>query len=520
MNKSLYFSLIVFLFSSLNAFPQTYGVYDFKGNFEKKVSFEKIDFLGENVVTGKTSEGLFLLSSDLRPMLNLQGTEVTEYISPWIIVKGPNGLGAFHEYGQLSLPLEFEEIRTYKSLLLARKGNDYWVFEKGKSKISSMGSADLAILTHHGMVILKKENKFLLPLSKTPEKEYQLLSENEGNYLLAKEGTGYGLINREGDYVLDPIIDQLEHSKGDNFYGYDENQYLLIKGDDVRAQVSYNSYHKITKEGDLMLEYIHGKLRRVMKEDGILLDAVGMESVALIGKDLYNVRFRENKLGLLGEKGWLVQPSSTAEWIDAGSEGLFPARKNGKLGFVSATGQWLISPQFAEITLFSEGIAAYRNLSSWGLIDANGKVISESKWDEIQSFKSGLAIAKYNNSFFLIQSDGEPLNQGGFDKISRLENGYFLVEFDSKTGLLDRKGATLLPLEFEKIDLIGKNLFVVSKSGKEGLISSEGESIFPNLYEEIEIDLINGKILVREFPVQIPAGEFGKKRKKGAKSSP
>jgi hypothetical protein len=520
MNKSLCFSLIVFLFSTRNALPQTYGVYDFKGNLEKKVSFEKIDFWGENVVTGKNSDGLFLLSSDFRPMLNLQGTEVTEYISPWIIVKGPNGLGAFHEYGQLALPLEYEEIRTYKSILLAKKGNGYWVYEKGKDKISSLGSADLATLTHHGMVILKKGDKFLLPLSKTPEKEFQLLSENEGDFLLAKEASGYGLINREGDYVLNPVVDNLEHTKGDNFYGYDENQYLLIRGDDIRAQVSYNSYHKITKDGDLILEYIHGKLRRVMKEDGILLDAVGMESVTMVGKDLYNVRFRENKLGLLGEKGWLVQPLSATEWIGAGSEGLFPAKKGGKLGFVTSSGQWIISPQFTEVSLFSEGLAAYRNLSSWGLIDAKGKVISESKWDEIQSFKSGLAIAKYKNSFFLLQSDGEPVNQGGFDRITRLENGYFLVEFNSKSGLLDRKGTTLLPMEFEKIAGIGKNLFVVTKDGKEGLIFSEGASIFPNLFEDIEIDITNGKVLAKEFPVQTPAAEIGKKRKKGAKSSP
>ena len=48
-----------------------------------------------------------------------------------------------------------------------------------------------------------------------------------------------------------------------------------------------------------MLEFVHGKLRRVLEEEGILLDAVGMESVKQIAPDAYNIRFRENKLGLL-----------------------------------------------------------------------------------------------------------------------------------------------------------------------------------------------------------------------------
>ncbi|HCX75388.1 MAG TPA: hypothetical protein DHU93_08215, partial [Algoriphagus sp.] len=65
----------------------------------------------------------------------------------------------------------------------------------------------------------------------------------------------------------------------------------LIEGDLVQANIRYNSYHKITYQDGLMLEYIHGKLRRVMEGDGILLDAVGMTEVIRIDQDLYNVRF-------------------------------------------------------------------------------------------------------------------------------------------------------------------------------------------------------------------------------------
>ncbi|WP_332911131.1 hypothetical protein [Algoriphagus boritolerans] len=119
---------------------------------------------------------------------------------------------------------------------------------------------------------------------------------------MAKESTGFGILNFEGDYVMQPILSQLEHTRGNYFYGYDENQYLLIKGDHIRSDVSYNSYHKITKEGDLLLEYIHGKLRRVMEEDGILLDAVGMESVNVVGKNHYIITFRDKSIGLLGKK--------------------------------------------------------------------------------------------------------------------------------------------------------------------------------------------------------------------------
>ena len=108
-----------------------------------------------------------------------------------------------------------------------------------------------------------------------------------------------------------------------------------------------------------MLEFIHGKLRRVLEEEGILLDAVGMESVKLIGPDLFNIQFRENKLGLLGKNGWLVAPNSDAEWIGMGNEGLFPALKNGNYGFVNGEGKWIIQPTYQEVGTFSEKIGSY-----------------------------------------------------------------------------------------------------------------------------------------------------------------
>lgn len=519
MRNKYTLALLTYICISISALAQTWEIYDLNGNLTSRAIYDEIQILGETVTVGKNSDGLFLLSSDLRPMLNLQGEAVFQYLQPWIIVQGPKGIGAFHEYGQLCLPLEYEEIKTYTNILLARKGNNYWLFERGSGKTTALGQAEEAIITHHGMIILKKNGSFYLPLSKDPGKPYQLLSPNEGNFLLAKETTGYGLINREGEYVLDPIVDQLEHTRGNYYYGFDENQYLLIRGDEVKAQVTYNSYHKITKEGDLMLEYIHGKLRRVMEEDGILLDAVGIESVQLIGKDLYNVHFRENKTGLLGKKGWLVQPTSEADWIGLGNEGLFPARKAGKFGYLDTSGQWSVPPQFAETLLFSEQVAAFRNSSTWGLINSKGTVLSESKWDEIKPYSNGIAVASLGGAYYLLNNTGEVVNPLGFDKVCRIKEGYFLVEKDHKKGLLDQRGNMLLPLEFDHLQVEQKDFIIADKGGSMGAIRENGDIIFPFEYQQIQADWIGQKILAKAMyhPVIISIEEPVKgKRKKGA----
>lgn len=519
MRKRISLILLTFIGFYFTAFAQTWEVYDLNGKLKSRALYRDIQLLGETVTLGKNTEGLYLLSADLRPMLNLQGDQVYQYLQPWILVKGPKGIGAFHEYGQLSLPLEYEEIQAYTNILLARKGSSYWVFDRGTGKTISLGEADLGKLTHHGMVILQKNGNYYLPLSINPTKAFQLLSENEGNFLLAKETTGYGLINREGDYVLEPVVDQLEHIRGDHFYGFDENQYLLIRGDEVKAQVSYNSYHKITKEGDLILEYIHGKLRRVMKEDGILLDAVGMESVQLIEKDYYNVRFRENKLGLLGKNGWLVQPNSDADWIGPGNEGLYPAKKTGKLGYVNSNGSWVIQPQYVEVSGFSEQVASYRSSGSWGLINSDGRILTEGKWDEVKPFSGGISIASSGGTYYLLNSNGELANDEGFDKVCRLKDGYFLVEKNSKKGLLNNSGKLILPLDFDHLQVEQKDFIIASKNGSMGVIKESGDVIFPFQYQDIQADWAGLKILAKEMytPVVVEVEEAGKgKRKKGA----
>ncbi|MBM3426472.1 MAG: WG repeat-containing protein, partial [Bacteroidetes bacterium] len=455
------------------------------------------------------------------PVVNLQGQEVYQYLKPWILVKGPKGVGAFHEYGQLALPMEYDEISTFTNRLLARKGSDYWIYEKSSGKTKWLGSAEEAKLTRNGQVILKNQGSYYLPLSSTPEKPYELLQENEGNFLLAKESSGFGLINPYGSYVLDPVMNQLEPTRGDNYLGFDENQYLLIRGFEESAQVRYNSYHKITKEGDLILEFIHGKLRRILEEEGILLDAVGMESVKLIAPNGYNVRFRENKLGLHGKQGWLVTPNSDAEWIGMGSEGLFPALKNGKYGFVNGDGKWIIPPTFEEVKQFSEKVSNYRSGTSWGTINTEGKILGNPKWDKIDNFSGGLAIAELGGKNFLIYPSGELAYPEALDRISKLKEGFYLVESNSKSGLLNPLGKPVLPITFDQILVEQKDFFIVVKDGLSGIMRANGDVFLPLQYAQISIDwneqkvLVKGQNLAQENTDDSPKPTTPQKRKKG-----
>lgn len=521
MNKN--FTLLVCLLLTFlipkAAQAQSWEVYDTKIQLQSRLIYDDIALLSEAVRIGKVGNNLSLLSRDLRPAVSLIGTEIYQYLEPWILVKGPNGIGAFHEYGQQVLPLEYEKIDTYFNMLLASKGNEYWLFQRGFNKTTYLGELDEAKITNTGVIIVRKGNEYSMPLSPNPDKTFELLSDNKGEFVLAKEASGYGLINREGDYVLDPIIETLQHTHGNFYYGYNQDQYLLIEGNDIKSNIRYNSFHKITFENDIMLEFIHGKLRRVMEGDGILLDDVGMTAVNKIGKDLYNVHFRDNRIGLLGKKGWLVQPMLEVDEIRSGSEGLYPASSLGTFGFVNSSGIWVISPQYAETTLFSEKIAAYRTSQNWGLISPTGELITDANWEEIKPFEKGLAIAKADGKYFLLNTYGATLNTEGFDDIYRTTDGYFMVGKSGKSGLLDGEGNVVIPAEFERLRRERKNFVIVQKNGLTGVINEAGEVILPLAYEDIMVDWVNEQIFTKSkyVPTVIQIiEEPSKKNKKGA----
>lgn len=520
MNKifTLLLSSFFFLGTYIISFGQTWEVYNTKMELKSRVVYDEIEILSETVRIGKVKGDLFLLSQDLKPSLQLDAKEVHQFLSPWLIVKGENGLGAYHEYGQKQLENEYDEIQTYFNILLAKKGNEYFVFERGNQKTTSLGELDNAFLTKYGLVITENNGMFYLPLSESGDSPFLLLSENEGDYLLAKGETGYGIINRSGDYVLEPVLDELEHTEGNFFYGYDENQYLLIKGGELRAEVEYNSFHKITREENLMLEYIHGKLRRVMNMDGILLDTVGMESVEPVGESFFNVKLRGGKTGLLGKDGWEVLPNLDLEKIFPGNENLYSAIFEGKYGVVDPSGNWVIEPTFEEISVFNEGIAVFKEGNQFGLLDASGKILQSPSWKKIMPFQNGTTILTSDDKKFLIDTNGSILTIVGFDELFRLEEGGFLVENEGEIGLINKAGEELIPSQFELIQKENEDYVLVKKDGLSGIVNQNGGMVLPIAYEQILFDWDNQQILVKNtyLPVVVQDSEKDKSRKKGS----
>jgi hypothetical protein len=509
----------LFLFACY-AQSQTYEVYDQQMRLKSRIEFDRICILGESVRVSTANDQLRLLSKEYRPFLDLKANSVFRYDQPWLIVEGPNGKGVFHEYGEEILTAGYDQIQTLYTQILSRKGDSFWLYEHSSRKNSPLGKFDDAVLAKNGQVIARIGTAYFLPLSPFPDRPREMIQEVNSDFLFVKEQSGYGLVNRAGEYILDPIIDQMAHLDDVYFYAFDGSQYMLIEAKEIRAQINYTSFHKITLEGNMMLEYIHGKLRRVMQHEGILLDQVGMETVTPVGEKHYNVSLRDKTMGLLGPKGWEVNPTPGLQAIFPGKDGLFPAKKDGNYGFVDGQGNWTISPGFEEVRPFAQGLAAVKKDGLWGFIDKTGSLAIDPKFDFVSDFKRNITIVKSRGKYQLLDRAGAKLLPNDYDRVSLAADDYFITEQDKKFGLVAPDGKEIVEPKFEELRREELDRILVRLGDKYGILNENGEYILPVYYKSIVFDSGALQILAEDqyqfgSTAAPRAAESKGKRKKG-----
>lgn len=499
-------AVLTFLLAAMGvslAVGQTWEIYDEDYTLVKKIENQRLNILGNAVRVSTTDSSLNLLGREYETIVSVNNAKVFQYLEPWIIVVDDGQFGAFHEYGEKIFDTDYETIETYYNLLLAKKGIAYFLYDRGQKQIKPLGSYESAHIAKNGQIIATNSSGYVLPLAKDPNYAYESLTSISDNVILSKEATGYGLINRDGENILEPVIDEIIYMGDDYFFAKDSKEYMLIKAMTNKADIRYTSYHRIAIEDDVIVEYIHGKLRRIMKRDGILLDATGMESVAKNGRSHYTVTFRDGKIGLLDDKGrWEVTPTAGVQALFPGDQKLNGALIDGKYGFVDRAGKLRIANRYENIGQFSEGLAAVKIGSQWGFIDSSDKISIQPHYSAVGSFQNGVAIVKKDGKANLIDKTGKELLSEYYDRISFIDDNYYLTENKALFGLVNAKGTEVSIPKFDELRREGPDKILIRRGSKYGLMKETGEYSLPIYYKNILFDAGNGKILAEEEALQ------------------
>lgn len=122
-------------------------------------------------------------------------------------------------------------------------------------------------------------------------------------------------------------------------------------------------------------------------------------------------------------------------------------------GFVDSNGDWVISPQFDEVGLFTEGLAAAKVDERWGYIDASGAWVIAPQYHQVMSFSEGIAVVglgSEKNGF--IDTRGTRLPGPDFAEALSFSGGIAAVKSEAGWGLINRQGGFVLEPALAEID--------------------------------------------------------------------
>jgi hypothetical protein len=186
------------------------------------------------------------------------------------------------------------------------------------------------------------------------------------------------------------------------------------------------------------------------------------------------------------------------------SDGMGPARKGAKWGYLDHSMKWAIDPQFDEADGFSEGFAAVgtsdipppekannKSMSawrekrkvSWGFIDKTGTVVIEQKFEDCWRFSEGLASVKVDGKWGYIDTRGSVVIEPKYDYAWPFSEGMGRVMVGEEQGFVDTKGTVAVKPQYRPAWEFSKGLARVQLkdddgSFREGYIDKKGEYVW------------------------------------------
>lgn len=240
--------------------------------------------------------------------------------------------------------------------------------------------------------------------------KYEVAMPFNGNRAYVRFRGKWGVIDKKGNWIMAPVLDQPDHMS--SAYGY-ETDYLSESDDLSERSRNYDEPMETDiyyfSEGMGAISY-NGKFGFIDSTGKVIVapvyDNVGAFSQGLApvrhldrwgyvdktGKEVIAIHFRS--ASSFTENGLaLVETSMPESGLSSPEPGLeYEDNETSYFGYIDRNGKWAIRPQFSYATDFSEGLAvASVDYGPKGFIDKSGKFIIQPKYDYANNFHHGVA---------------------------------------------------------------------------------------------------------------------------------
>lgn len=271
------------------------------------------------------------------------------------------------------------------------------------------------------------------------------------NYFLFTQNNKYGVIDRNGNVIIEPNYDIVEipNPSKDLFIcksNYDAN----------KKEYSVQVFNKDKKQ--ILYQYY-------------IVEAIQLNNVE-------NNDFYEKKV--------------------------LKYKSNGLYGLIDFSGKKITKAEYESIDgfEFNEGLMLVKKSGKYGIINMNGAVVVKPKYDEVYSDKYYDENNGYKNSGYIvgiksndgmrygyIDSDRKTILKNEYNDIYRIDekkDSTYLIAFKNGKAGIYNKNKNILKHDYEDIEYNAQNdLLIVQKASKQGVAKFDGTIVVPIEYDNI-----------------------------------
>jgi len=293
-----------------------------------------------------------------------------------------------------------------------------------------------------------------------------------------------------------PFVDGLASVMKDGKWGYIDDL-----GNPITS-FKYDLAHEF-KDGLAVVGVRNGSTSKfgIIDRKGKELTGLVYDDAVVAGNGYAVVRVRgkssnvwvDGKAGLVGQQGLIAEP--IYEEINPPSNGAILVKKDGKYGYLDATGKKLTNISFNYAYVFSDGYGLVQTDKETGFIDTSGKLVyaRPSSSYSYNEFSEGLAKISVNGKYGYIDTYGTMVIAPKYDEAWYFNQGLSYVMINGKSGYIDRTGKEVVPLKYDEVSTGFSNGLALVANGKDYIPQSSDSQYFGNAENTDYVVLTNKK---------------------------
>lgn len=218
-----------------------------------------------------------------------------------------------------------------------------------------------------------------------------------------------------------------------------------------------DEYDNISETCNHYMRITSGEDVGILDEDGNSVIRAEYQYIGMFGENGFAPVEKDGEWYYIDTNGYKRrQPDETYEYLGTFNEGVLPAKKNGKYGFLDEDFNEKTEFEYDAATPMLNGIAAVKKDEKWALIDKDLKIITDFGFDDVVRdawgfcSRNGVVFVKTGEQYQLLNSSGVQIGEN-YEAVS---------------------------------PFISKNPAAVQQAGKWGFVSSEGEKVLDCMFEK------------------------------------